>query len=175
LDAIADASRPLVVEVGTGSGAIAISIATERSDAKVYGVDISHRAVSWARRNGRRLRVENARFMQGSLLEPLPELIDGTVSVIVANIPFVPPREGPALAHVGPRSTVTGPSADGLELVRDLARQGSRFLEPGGRLALQLADWQWIALVDELSRLGYRQVQHLPGDPAFGVMEWRPT
>jgi methylase of polypeptide subunit release factors len=174
LDAVAGRSHPRVVEVGTGSGAIAISIAAERPDARVEGVDVSHRAVSWARRNQRRLGIDNVRFRQGSLLEPLPASTVGRCSVVVGNIPFIPPKDGPALAPVGPISTITGPSADGLDLVRELARQAIQTLEPGGRLVLQLADWQLQVLEIELEPLGYRLVEHLPGIPAFGVVEWRP-
>ena len=71
-------------------------------------------------------------------------------------------------------STITGPSADGLDLLRELARQATRSLEPGGRIALQLADWQWLVLEDELDELGYRTVEHRSGVPTFGVAEWRP-
>src|SRR4030095_6203329 len=72
LEAIADKAGPRVVEVGSGSGAIALTIAAERPDSKVYGIDISHRAIAWARRNGPRLGVENVRFLLGRLLEPPP-------------------------------------------------------------------------------------------------------
>jgi HemK-like putative methylase len=174
LEAIADKTDPRVVEVGTGSGAIAVTIAGERPDSKVYGIDISHRAIAWARRNGRRLGVENVRFLRGSLLEPLPASVAARVSLVVANIPFIPPKDGPAFAGVGPMSTITGPSADGLAFVRDLARQAMHALEPGGRLLLQLADWQWQVLLEELDAFGYRCIDHRPGVPAFGVAEWSP-
>jgi release factor glutamine methyltransferase len=140
----------------------------------VYGIDISHRAIAWARRNGRRLGVENVRFLRGSLLEPLPASVAARVSLVVANIPFIPPKDGPAFAGVGPMSTITGPSADGLAFVRDLATQAMHALEPGGRLMLQLADWQWQVLLEELDAFGYRCIDHRPGVPAFGVAEWSP-
>jgi hypothetical protein len=71
-------------------------------------------------------------------------------------------------------STITGPSADGLAFVRDLARQAMHALEPGGRLMLQLADWQWRVLLEELDAFGYRCIDHRPGVPTFGVAEWSP-
>jgi hypothetical protein len=47
-------------------------------------------------------------------------------------------------------------------------------LEPGGRLMLQLADWQWQVLLEELDAFGYRCIDYRPGVPAFGVAEWSP-
>ncbi|HEX2046093.1 MAG TPA: class I SAM-dependent methyltransferase, partial [Gaiellaceae bacterium] len=64
--------HPTVVDVGTGCGAVALALASARSDAAVHGIDVSARALRWARRNGRRLGIPNVRFRRGSLLDPLP-------------------------------------------------------------------------------------------------------
>jgi protein-L-isoaspartate O-methyltransferase len=98
LDGIATRASPIVVEVGTGSGAMALSLGARRPDAMIYATDISYRALSSARFNRRRLEVRNVRLCRGDLLEPLPPMLKGRTALILANIPFVPPNEAPRLA-----------------------------------------------------------------------------
>ncbi|MDP9262193.1 MAG: methyltransferase, partial [Actinomycetota bacterium] len=173
LDAIATRAAPIVVEVGTGSGAIALSLGARRPDATIYATDISYRALSAARLNRRRLEVRNVRFCRGDLLEPLPPMLKGRTALILGNIPFVPPNEAPRFAYLAPTVAIRGPSVDGLALLRDLALQASALLEPGGRLIFQLAEWQWDPFAEFVASLGYRVVEPDLGIPSFGVAEWK--
>lgn len=173
LEAIADAPAPVVVEVGTGSGAVALSIGSRRQDATVFATDISHRALTSAWVNRRRLGLRNVRFYRGNLLEPVPPSIRGRTTLIVANMPFVPARYSWDFAHVAPMSAIEGQGADGLTLLRDLARQAAGFLEPGGVLICQMYEWQWPLLAESLLALGYRLHALRSGIPAFGVAEWK--
>jgi release factor glutamine methyltransferase len=175
LDRIASRNAPIVVEVGTGSGAIALSLGARRPDAKIYATDISYRALSSARFNRRRLGVRNVHFCRGDLLEPLPPSLRGRTALILANIPFVPPNEAPRFAYLAPRTAIRGPSVDGLALLRDLARQASALLEPGGRLICQIAEWQCDPFAEFVASLGYRVVEPELGVPSFGVAEWEGT
>jgi SAM-dependent methyltransferase len=154
LEAIADKIGPRVVEVGTGSGAIALMIAAERPNSKVYGIDVSHRAIGWARRNGRRLGVENLRFLHGSLLGPLPAAIsdaDAASAFIFSVLPLALPLfglepfhgsavgvQGGALlvlgaAGTGKSSTAAAMEAGGFDLLADDASaiDGKGHLWPG--------------------------------------------
>ena len=141
------------VEVGTGTGAVALAVARTFPDSRWLGLDTSGQAVRWARRNAARLHVRNVRFARGSLLDPLPSELEGRVDVIVSSIPYVAPGRWGALDRAG---AVEGPGADGLDLLRDLARQASRALRPGGTLALQIGRDQWAGFADELRALGFR-------------------
>jgi release factor glutamine methyltransferase len=152
----------LAVDVGTGCGAVALALARRRPDVEVLGLDLSRRAVRAARRNAKALGVARVRFHAGSLLDPLPGSLAGTVDVIVANLPYVPPGLW-GLEHRDPTGTILGSGDDGLALQRMLARQALRFLRPGGRLLLQLMAAQWPSFAPELETLGYARDSELSG------------
>jgi release factor glutamine methyltransferase len=95
---VADVTAPLVVDVGTGSGCIALSIACDRSDAQVHATDISSAALAVAERNAKRLEcAERVRFHQGDLLAPLEHLA-GTADAVVSNPPYVARGDAGTLA-----------------------------------------------------------------------------
>jgi methylase of polypeptide subunit release factors len=81
------------------------------------------------------------------------------VDVIIANLPFYP---SPGYASIGavPRDTIQGAGDDGLDLLRQLARDAIPLLRPGGRLLLQMFERQWMTMSEALVQLGYR-----PGNP----------
>ncbi len=175
LDLVRDRRSPTLVEVGTGSGAVALAVASARRDARVHATDISPRALGWARRNRRRLGVRNVRFHRGSVLEPLPRDLEGRVAAVLTNLPYVPPATVARFRWTEPRSTVQGPGADGLGLLRALAVRSRDFLEPGGWLVFQIADFQWDGVAAELTALGYSTVeepeQRRPG-AVVGAARW---
>ena len=146
--------QPTIVEVGTGCGAMAIAIAQAREDAVVHGAELSAAAVRSANANIRRLRLERVRFHRGSLLEPLPTDLRGSVDLVIANLPYIPASEELTIGSV-PRQTIEGSASDGLGLLRRLARDAIPFLKPGGRLQVQMLAHQWDILAPELSELGY--------------------
>lgn len=150
---------PVVVEVGTGCGAVALAVAAARPDADVHAIDLSRAAVLRARRNRSELGLSNVRVRRGSLLDPIPEELRGKVRVILANLPYITADRYVPLGGT-PRDTIRGEGDDGLGLHRRLARDAIRFLDPGGRLVLQMGDAQWNDFAVELSELGYR-----PGEP----------
>ncbi len=90
--------RPTVVDVGTGSGCIAIALASERPDAQVHAVDVSPDALDVARENARRTGLlERIRFHEGDQLAPLRGLF-GQIDAVVSNPPYVDPADEPGLA-----------------------------------------------------------------------------
>jgi release factor glutamine methyltransferase len=151
------AVRPLVVDVGTGTGILAMSIARERPDTRVLATDLSLRALGWARRNRRRLGVHNVRLAQGSLLAPVPAAWRGRVAAIVTNPPMALPADAVELRarFDWPVGTATGPAADGLGLVRALARDARYVLAPGGHLHVEMLGHQGPWMEKHLSELGY--------------------
>jgi release factor glutamine methyltransferase len=127
---------PVIADIGTGSGALAISLALGLPQAKIYATDISAAALKVARLNCRRHGVADRVFLlEGDLLEPLPEPVD----IIVANLPYVrkselDPRSEPPLALDG--------GADGTEMIEKLCRQVAGKLKPGGWLLLEIGQGQ---------------------------------
>ena len=144
LEVIADSTKPRVVDLGTGSGAIALAIAHRRHDAQVEGVDASADALAVASENARRLSLP-VRFMQGHWLAGCR----GPYDLIVSNPPYV--AEGdehlPALRHEPMQALVAG--ADGLDDIRSIVVQAPRCLAPNGWLLLEHG-WDQAAAVREL-------------------------
>ena len=119
-----------VADIGTGSGAIALSVAQHSPNAKVYAVDVSTEALQWAGRNMRNFRLQDrVVLLAGDLTEPLSEPID----VLLANLPYVSTDEFEALpAQIRerePRVAVEG-GPQGVELIARLARQLDAHLAP---------------------------------------------
>ena len=167
-------SRPVLVDAGTGCGAVGLAVARAIPGAQVHATDISGRAVRCARRNRRRLGLANVRLRRGSLLEPLPPGVRGRVAVVLSNVPYVPVRGDLPEVEWAPRETFEGSGPDGADLLRDLARQATRVLESGGWLVIQLADAQWDHLADEFAALGYRAQTpyRRPGRAVVAAFRW---
>ena len=169
-DAMADREHPVIVEVGTGCGAVGLALAARLPGAQIHAVDTSRRALWWARINRPPRMIRRVHFHRGSLLEPVPEHLRGRVHAIVANVPYVPAAlwgEG----WTSSRGTVIGSEDDGLGLYRSLMRQARTVLVPGGRIAFQLGRDQWSSFAAEILDLGYE-----PGDILAGsrgdVVAW---
>jgi release factor glutamine methyltransferase len=130
-------STPVVVDVGTGSGAIAIVVAKALPSALVYATDVSPDALAIARENGCSHGVERRIvFRRGHLLEPL----DTTVDVIAANLPYVTERDWqqlPVLIREHEPRLALASGEDGLDAIRALLQQAPRYLRPGGSVFLE--------------------------------------
>jgi len=143
-----------LIDVGTGSGAIALALKHARPDAQVSAVDVSADALAVASANAQRLGLE-VRFQQGNWLEGVSERFD----FIVSNPPYI--AEGdPHLEKLGhePRLALTsGP--DGLDAIRAIIQQAPSRLSPGGWLLLEHGWDQAEAVRALLTRAGYTDVQ----------------
>ena len=136
------ARRVRVVDVGTGRGCLAVTLALEMPEADVLAVDISERALVIARRNADRLGAGNrVGFVRTSLLEGIAPGID----LIVSNPPYVPDGHRQALSSevrdYEPHEAVLG-GPDGLDVIRQLLAQASGRLAPGGRLLMEFGAGQ---------------------------------
>ena len=147
-----------IIDVGTGSGVIALSLAAEFPEAETYAIDISEDALSLARENAAQLRLsERVRFQKSDLLENVSERFD----LIVANLPYISMQDRHLLArdvlHDPEVALFGGPSGD--ELVRKLIEQASVHLEPGGLLALEIGLGQAEGLSDFLRQKNYHDIE----------------
>jgi len=142
LELLRGSERPLVVDVGTGSGCIALSLASERPDAELHATDISEPALAVARENARRLGLEGrVAFHLGELLEPVAGHA-GRVDLIVCNPPYVDPAERLTLApEVRDHEPALAlfPPGDALSIYRRLVPAAFATLRPGGGLIVEIA------------------------------------
>jgi release factor glutamine methyltransferase len=126
----------VVVDVGTGTGAIALAVKDERPDATVFATDLSAEAVELARTNAARLGLA-VTVLEGDLLEPLPVDLRGWVDVVVSNPPYVPVEDLedlPAEVRADPVLALVG----GIHVYERLGAQATRWLRPGGVLAVEI-------------------------------------
>lgn len=153
------AKRPIAVDLGTGSGAIALSIATEVPTSRVFAVEKSELAYPFTAANFAGYAETGAELVLGDLAHAFGEL-DAQVSVVVSNPPYIPaaaiPRDievhlhDPALALYG--------GEDGLDVIRLVSATAHRLLLPGGSLIIEHADSQSEQVVELLLAEGWRDV-----------------
>ena len=150
-------SKSEILDVGTGSGVIALSLAAEFPEAQILAVDISDDALALAQENAARLNLAGrVRFLKSDLLEN----VEGTFDLVVANLPYVSTQE----RHTLSREVLHDPevavfaSTRGDELVRELIAQAPSRLRPGGMLALEIGIGQSDALLSDLAEKNYRDI-----------------
>jgi release factor glutamine methyltransferase len=146
-----------IVDVGTGSGVIALSLAAKMPEAQVLGVDVSEDALALAQENAARLDLsERVQFLKSRLLEN----IEGAFDLIVANLPYVSIQDrhnlSPEVLHDPEVALFAG--AQGDELVRELVDQARLRFRPGGLLALEIGLGQSEVLLSALAEKNYRDI-----------------
>jgi release factor glutamine methyltransferase len=182
-------SHPRVLDLGTGSGAIALAIASEWPAAVVTASDASEAALATARENARALGLENrVRLVSGDWFDSIGG--DERFEVIVSNPPYIATGEWDALpadvrAHEPAQALFSG--ATGLEALREIVDEAPRHLVAGGLLALELAemraaevagwlegahDWSGVTLLDDLSGRPRVLLARRERGPAIAPMQW---
>jgi release factor glutamine methyltransferase len=146
-----------IVDVGTGSGVIALSLAAEFPETKVMAIDISDDALALAQENAARLSLTNrVQFLKSRLLEKVERVFD----LIVANLPYISTQDRHTLSaevlHDPEIALFAGTQGD--ELVRELIDQAPSRLRPGGMLALEIGLGQSEALLSALAEKNYRDI-----------------
>lgn len=147
---------PRAVDLGTGSGALALALATEVPTAQVVAIELSAEAAQWAQINIARHGDGRVTLVIGDATTAEPQL-DGTIDVVVANPPYIPDSEKPEDVEVSdfdPDSALFG-GPDGLRDVRSFVERAARLLRPGGTLVLEHADGQGSAVRDIAAEAGF--------------------
>lgn len=159
----AASGSPVAVDLGTGSGAIALALATEVPHARVFAAENSVDAFIWTKENVARIGATNLTLAFIDLADAFPEL-DGTVSVVASNPPYVPddaiPRDPEVRLFDPPAALYGGP--DGLDAVRVLSRVGLRLAHPGGTIVIEHGEWQGAAIREILTADGWRSAATHP-------------
>lgn len=149
------------LDVGTGSGAIALALAAERLAGSVTATDISAGALSVARRNAAEVGIAGVDFRAGPLLEPVR---DRTFDLVLSNPPYLAEAEWrsaePEVREWEPRIAMAA-GEDGLEVIRGLVAGLERVLDPGGWVGLEVGSAQAVAVA--------RMLETVPGLGSVGV------
>ena len=153
-------ANPIAVDLGTGSGAIALSIAVEVPEANVFAVEKSTDAFPFTRKNFEQYAHTGATLRLGDLRDEFPEL-NSQVDVVVSNPPYIPdaaiPRD-PEVRDFDPELALYG-GADGMDVIHLVSASAMRLLKPGGYLVIEHADNQGDQVSQLLLADGWREVQ----------------
>ena len=149
-------SSPLIADIGTGTGCVALALAHRLREARIVAVDISPEALGTARANADRLGLgDRVEFRQGDLLAPLAGL---RPDLIVSNPPYIPTSEiaglDPGVRDHEPALALDG-GPDGLRVINRLAEQALTMLAPGGRLLVEIGAGQEMGARGVLTEAGF--------------------
>lgn len=145
---------PRIVDLCTGSGAIAAAIKSELPNAQVFAVELSEDAIPYTRKNLEPLGVH---LVQGDALTALPELA-GTFDAVLSNPPYIPPANVPAdpeAALHDPDMALYGGGEDGIQMPSAIAARAFELLTPGGLFIMEHDDTQEEAVAELLARIGF--------------------
>jgi release factor glutamine methyltransferase len=152
--------NPIAIDLGTGSGAIALAMATEVTNAEIFAVEKSEVAITYTRRNFAKYGNENSTLIHGDLANALGQL-DGNAAVVVSNPPYIPlaavPRDVEVRLH-DPELALYG-GEDGMQVMHQVSASAKRLLHSGGTLVVEHADSQGQQVCQLLLADGWRQVR----------------
>ena len=151
-------SAPLkILDLGTGSGAIVLALASERPGHRFYAVDRSEKALAVALDNARMLDLNKTiTFLQGNWFDSVRKLVH-YFDVIVSNPPYIASYEykalPPEIAQYEPREACDG-GPDGLDAIRLIIKEAARYIVPGGLLVFEIGNDQWAAVKEMIEGSG---------------------
>ena len=149
-----------ILDIGTGSGCIPVTLALEMKEAEVFGLDISDEGLEVAVRNAKKLHAP-VEFFRCDILKEVPQVED--LDILVSNPPYVP-KEDQTQMHRNvvdfePHMALFVPDADPLLFYRVIGEKGRLLLKKGGRLYFEIYEKTAVAVKQLLENLGYQQVK----------------
>jgi release factor glutamine methyltransferase len=156
IDAASGEKKIRVLELGTGSGALILALASQKGDHVYYASDISEKALTVAKQNADTLGLNAIRFFAGDWMAPL-SLRKSRFDMVISNPPYIPSRQletlSPEIRHYEPRLALDG-DEDGLKCLRHIVQNGWQFLKAGGWLLLEMGYDQKNEVVKIVSSCG---------------------
>lgn len=156
----APVGAPIAIDLGTGSGALALALASEVPEARVYAVELSALAAAWAERNIQRTGLA-VTLQQADMREAFPEL-EGRADVVVSNPPYIPNEAvpvDPEVAEHDPELALYGGGPEGMTLPAAAAHRAAKLLRPGGYFIMEHAESQAAAARRVLLAEGFAEVE----------------
>jgi len=149
-----------ILDIGTGTGCIPISLDLEMKSPEVYGIDISEKALEVARKNGELLK-SNVSFLKCDILNEMPNVRE--LDILVSNPPYVPEGEKSEMHRnvldFEPELALFVPDLDPLLFYRVIGEKGKQLLKPGGKLYFEIHEKFGSGVAELLTRLGYQEVK----------------
>ncbi len=159
-----------MLDLGTGSGAIALAMASEKPEWTITATDRSADALQIARENAEQLSIDNVRLLQGSWFDAIEQEAATAFDIIASNPPYIAeadPHLEQGDVRFEPRSALTS-GEDGLDDIRLISQNAMHYLKPGGRLIVEHGFDQEAGVYDIFSRAGYQTItryRDLAGNP----------
>jgi release factor glutamine methyltransferase len=148
-----------ILDIGTGTGCIPITLALEMKEAEVYGLDVSKGALEVAKRNAKKLHAA-VNFMEVDILKEMPECRD--LDILVSNPPYVPYRDQSEMHRnvlaFEPHLALFVPDGDPLIFYRTIGEKGRKLLKKGGRIYFEMYEKAAREVKELLEKQGYEQV-----------------
>lgn len=148
-----------VLDLCTGSGCIALSLAKAFPEAEIQGTDVSRAALRFAKKNAEANGIKNVTFLEGSLFGPLPE--DAVFDLIVSNPPYIISSDITGLQREikdwEPVEALDG-GTDGLDFYRNIFAEAARYLRPGGVILCELGFGQSAEVTEMAKKAGFRNI-----------------
>ncbi|NTV51557.1 MAG: peptide chain release factor N(5)-glutamine methyltransferase [Candidatus Firestonebacteria bacterium] len=158
-----DQSVTRILDLGTGSGCLALTLARQYPDARVWGLDVSPRALKWARSNRRRFPEGHCRFVQGNAGRDFFPAGRNRFSLVVSNPPYIPQADLAALQPEvlrEPRLALSG-GKRGLKKIEVMLRAAGRCLAPGGAAVFEIGIHQAPEVVRMFSEMGFGDIHEI--------------
>ena len=150
-----------ILDVGTGSGCIAIALGRRLSQSRVWALDISERALEIARRNGDKY-APKVEFVQGDALADFSNLVAEKLDVVVSNPPYIPRSDESSMRRnvtdYEPETALFVEDSDPLIFYRSIARTARKMLKPGGKLYYEIYELYAAEMVEMLQVEGYGDI-----------------
>ena len=150
-----------ILDIGTGSGAIAIALSREVENSRVWAMDISQEALTIARENGEHY-APNVAFIEGDALADFATLFNEQFDVVVSNPPYIPETDVAQMRKnvldFEPSTALFVPDNDPLLFYRSIARTAKKILKPGGKLYFEIYELLATEMVEMLEGEGYSEI-----------------